>query len=113
MSHDPLYPTFSDAEYERRYRAVRARMDSAGVSTLLLFGRGATPEIHYLCNWQTTTEAWLVFPREGDSPLFVQLSNHLPKAKRMDIIEDMRLGGASPVVRVASARTAAARPTDR
>lgn len=107
MSHDPLYPAFSDAEYERRYRAVRARMDSAGVSTLLLFGRGATPEIHYLCNWQTTTEAWLVFPREGDSTLFVQLSNHLPNAKRMAIIEDVRFGGSSPVGSVDSVPTVA------
>ncbi len=105
MAHDPIYPTFSDAEYARRYSEVRARMNNAGVSTLVFFGRGATPEIHYLCNWQTTTEAWLVFPHEGDSTLFVQLSNHLPNAKRMAIIDDVRFGGSGPTGGVDSVPT--------
>ncbi|MDP6560201.1 MAG: Xaa-Pro peptidase family protein [Candidatus Binatia bacterium] len=95
MPHDPLYVAFSDAEYERRHRQVRERMDRSGVSALLLFGRGRSPEIHYLCNWLTTTEAHLIFPIEGKQTLFVQLSNHLPNARRMSIIEDVRFGGSN------------------
>jgi Xaa-Pro dipeptidase len=96
MHHDPLYPAFSAAEYARRWAEVRARMDRVGVSTLVLYGRGPSPEIHYLCNWQTTTEAHLIFPREGEPTLFVQLSNHLPNARRMAVIADVRFGGSSP-----------------
>ncbi len=96
VQHSPLYPRFSEAEYSRRFREVRARMDAADVSTLLLFGRGGTPEIHYLSNWQTTTEAYYIFPREGEGTLFVQLSNHLPNARRMAIVEDVRFGGSGP-----------------
>ncbi|MBI2361149.1 MAG: aminopeptidase P family protein [Deltaproteobacteria bacterium] len=68
MHHDPLYPAFSATEYERRYREVRARMDQKGVATLLLYGRGSSPEIHYLSNWLTTTEAHLIFPSVDSVP---------------------------------------------
>ncbi len=96
MPHDPLYPAFSPAEYARRYQQIRERMDRAGLSALLLHGRGTSPEIHYLSNWLTTTEAHLIFPREGEPTLFVQLSNHLPNARRMAVIDDVRFGGSSP-----------------
>ncbi len=97
MPHDPLYLAFSDEEYSRRNRQIRERMDRTGVSTLLLYGgRGTNPEIHYLSNWFTTTQAHLIFPRQGASTLFVQLSNHLPNAKRMSVVEDVRFGGSSP-----------------
>ena len=95
MHHDPLYMAFSAAEYERRYREVRERMERKGVQTLLFYGRGSSPEIHYLTNWLTTTEAHLIFPHQGAATLFIQLSNHLPNAKRMAIIEDVRFGGSS------------------
>ncbi|MBI2089026.1 MAG: aminopeptidase P family protein [Deltaproteobacteria bacterium] len=95
MHHDPLYVAFSPAEYERRYREVRERMERKGVQTLLFYGRGSSPEIHYLTNWLTTTEAHFVFPHHGAATLFIQLSNHLPNAKRMAIIEDVRFGGSS------------------
>jgi Xaa-Pro dipeptidase len=96
MHHDPAYPAFSAAEYERRYAEVRARMARVGVATLLMHGRGSSPEIHYLSNWLTTSEAHLLFPMEGAATLFVQLSNHLPNARRMAVIEDVRFGGSSP-----------------
>ena len=97
MHHDPLYPAFSPAEYQRRYQQVRERMDSVGVSILLLYGRGSSPDIHYLSNWLTTWEAHLLFPLEGAPTLLVQLANHVPNAKRMSVIEDVRFGGSSPV----------------
>jgi Xaa-Pro dipeptidase len=97
VAHDPLYLAFSPAEYERRYREVRERMDRADVGLLLLHGRGSSPEIHYLSNWLTTTEAHLLFPREGEPTLFVQLSNHLPNARRLAVVDDVRFGGSSPV----------------
>lgn len=89
------YPRFSDAEYARRHAQVRERMDRANLSALVLCGFGRSSEIDYLANWRTTTEAWLIFPREGDSTLLVQLSNHLPNARLMSIVDDVRHGGAS------------------
>lgn len=34
-----LYPRFSDAEYQRRYRAVRERMDQRGLDALIVWGQ--------------------------------------------------------------------------
>lgn len=95
MACDPLYTCFSDAEFSRRNDAVRARMARAGVDVVVFYGKGSTPDIHYLCNWLTTTESYFIYPREGEPTLFVQLSNHLPNAQRMAIIEDVRFGGSS------------------
>ena len=95
MACDPAYLSFSEAEYERRGRAVRQRMDRLGLETVVFHGKGATPEIHYLCNWLTTTESYFIYPRRGEPTLFVQLSNHLPNARRMAVIDDVRFGGSS------------------
>ncbi len=96
MPHDPLYLAFTPGEYARRFREVGERMDHAGVSTLLLYGSRSGPDIHYLSNWLPTTEAHLVYPRTGEATLFVQLSNHLPNARRMAVVEDVRFGGSGP-----------------
>jgi len=95
MACDPNYLSFSDAEYTERNAAVRKRMDQAGVATVVFYGKGSTPDIHYLCNWLTTTESYFIYPRDGDPTLFVQLSNHLPNAQRMAMIDDVRFGGSS------------------
>jgi Xaa-Pro dipeptidase len=96
MACDPLYTCFSDAEYSKRNAAVRARMEHTGVDTVVFYGKGSTPDIHYLCNWLTTTESYFIYPRKGEPTLFVQLSNHIPNARRMAIIDDVRFGGSSP-----------------
>ena len=96
MACDPNYLSFSDAEYERRHAAVRGRMDRLGLEAVVFYGSRTAPDIHYLCNWLTTSEAYFIYPRQGDPTLFVQLSNHLPNARRMAIIDDVRFGGSSP-----------------
>ncbi len=96
MACDPDYLSFSDAEYERRHAAVQARMDRLGLDAVVFYGSRTAPEIHYLCNWITTSEAYFIYPRRGDPTLFVQLSNHLPNARRMAVIDDVRFGGSSP-----------------
>lgn len=96
MACDPDYLSFSDAEYQRRNAAVQARMDRLGLDAVVFYGSRTAPDIHYLCNWLTTSEAYFIYPREGEPTLFVQLSNHLPNAKRMAVIDDVRFGGSSP-----------------
>ena len=71
-------------------------MDRLGLEAVVFYGSRAAPDIHYLCNWLTTSEAYFIYPRQGDPTLFVQLSNHLPNARRMAIIDDVRFGGSSP-----------------
>lgn len=96
MTEAPLYPTFSSAEFDRRHHDTRRLMEEKDLPAVLFYGRGSSPEIQYLSNWRVTREAHLLFPRAGDPTLFVQLSNHLPNARRLSIFPDVRFGGAGP-----------------
>ena len=110
MACDPNYLSFSDAEYQRRHAAVQARMDRLGLEAVVFYGSRTAPEIHYLCNWITTSEAYFIYPRQGDPTLFVQLSNHLPNARRMAVIDDVRFGGSGPAGSVDSVPRGAGEP---
>ena len=49
MHTGSLYPRFSDAEFSRRYGTVRAGMQQAGLSALLVYGTiGSHQEVQYL-----------------------------------------------------------------
>ncbi len=94
MNNSSLYPRFSDAEFARRYALVRTAMQEAGLSALVLHGTaGSYHEVQYLSNFLVTREAMLVFPGEGEPTLFVQYYNHVPNARRVASITDVRWGG--------------------
>src|SRR5438132_10476546 len=73
-----LYPRFSEAEFARRYAAVRVGMQEVDLPVLLVYGTPpfASSEVQYLANFPVTREAFLVFPGEGEPALFVQFYNH-------------------------------------
>lgn len=94
METSDLYPHFSQAEFARRYAAVRAIMQESDLAALLLYGmRTATDEVVYLANWPATREALLIFPAAGEPTLLVQMYNHLPTARKVAQIADVRWGG--------------------
>ncbi len=102
MPANPLYPSFSAAEFARRYVAARERMAADGLDALVIYGTpAATNEVQYLANFRVMREAYLVFPAAGDPTLFVQYFNHLPYARSVASIADVRWGGE------ASSRTVA------
>src|ERR1700737_1687139 len=108
MSTNNLYPRFSAAEFARRYAQVRSAMREAGLSALVLYGRGsAFPEVWYLSNFATMRAGMLVFPVEGEPALFVQYFNHVPDARLVASIEDVRWGG--PDITVAAVENLRAR----
>src|SRR6266699_5886658 len=79
-----LYPCFSEAEFSRRYTAVRAAMREAELSALALYGTvGSYNEVQYLSNFPVTREAMLVFPLDGEPTLLVQMFNHVPNARQV------------------------------
>ncbi len=88
-----MFPSFSSAEFERRHAAVRAAMEKRGVELLVMYGAGSSAPIHYVTNWLTTIESYVIFPLTGEPVLFVQLSNHVHTAAEMAIIADVRFGG--------------------
>lgn len=98
---DTFYPRFSDAEYTRRNSAIREAMQEADLATLLVYGTvGSYNEVLYLSNFMTTREAFLVFPVEGEPTLFVQYFNHVPNARQIASIDDVRWGGPDTITSV-------------
>jgi Xaa-Pro dipeptidase len=94
MQNTSLYPRFSDAEYARRNTAVRAAMREADLAALIINGTtSAYNEVLYLSNFLVTRESMLIFPLEGEPALFVQMYNHVPNARLVAIISDVRWGG--------------------
>ena len=88
------YPRFSAEELARRFSAVRVLMQQTDLAALLLFGTISTPyEVHYLTNFPTTWESLLVFPLEGEPTLHLELYNHVPNARQIASIADVRWGG--------------------
>jgi Xaa-Pro aminopeptidase len=103
MNTSSLYPRFSDAEFARRYALVRTAMQEADLSALVLHGTASSyHEVQYLSNFLVTREAMLVFPDEGEPTLFVQFYNHVPNARRVASITDVRWGGTDIAVATAN-----------
>lgn len=95
---EPLYPRFSDGEYERRFQTVRDLLDDQGLDTLVVFGwsalgRAVQADVHYLATYLGMRDNYVVFPREGEPVLFVQSFNHVPNAGIVSNLDDVRWGG--------------------
>jgi Xaa-Pro aminopeptidase len=94
-----LFPHFSEEEFARRYTAMRTAM--ADLDTLVVYGTaGAYNEVLYLSDFLVTREAMLVFPVEGEPTLFAQMYNHVPNARRVSRIDDVRWGGPDTALAV-------------
>ncbi|HEY8777434.1 MAG TPA: M24 family metallopeptidase [Gaiellaceae bacterium] len=89
---------FSSGEFKRRWEAVRQIMRAADVDVLLAFGsRGAAHEVQYLSGYPVSGEAVLIFPVEGDPTLLVDYENHVPDARRLSVVEDVRARGEDAI----------------
>jgi Xaa-Pro aminopeptidase len=94
------YPTYSDTEYTRRRAAVSAKLAEDDLDALLVYGAGRSADIEYLTGWPGSREAFLIVPPEGDMTLLVQLFNHVPNARRVAVIDDVRWAGPHSVAGV-------------
>lgn len=94
---DAVYEKFSQAEYDRRYAATRARMEALGVDALIV---GGGPN-HWTFGggmlWLTGHWEWhgmacyLLVPREGDPTLVYSMGGtHLEATRREVSIADVR-----------------------
>jgi Xaa-Pro aminopeptidase len=92
-----LFPRFSDAEYARRYRAIREAMQKENLEAILVSGTRGSSEVHYLSNYLAQSPCWLLFPREGDATVFIHFFNHQPCAKAQSVFEDVRWYGPTPM----------------
>ena len=90
------YPTFTDAEIERRHKAVYGLMEQEGVDAVLFYGSGRyASDIYWLSDWPSSREAYLLMQTGKDPVILMQLFNHYPMARVMSAIEDVRWAGAN------------------
>lgn len=88
---------FSDAEYERRYRAVREEMFFRGLDCLVVYGSSAHTDsnqanVRYLSGYVDQIQSYLVVPADGEPTLFADLYPHVPDAHLMSWVDDVRWG---------------------
>jgi Xaa-Pro dipeptidase len=87
------YPRFSDAEYERRHRALDGVMQKHDVDHLLIVTdhrAGNAP--HWVTGWPGTVEAYVIFKPGERMTMHVEWFNHFPLAKRLAVGVDVRWG---------------------
>src|SRR5689334_18519222 len=90
------YPTFSDAEIQRRHRAIYDLMAQEGVDAVLIYGSGRyASDIYWLSDWPSSREAYLLMQTGKEPVILMQLFNHYPMARVMSWIKDMRWAGAN------------------
>lgn len=97
LTHNELFPRFSDQEYARRYRAVREAMARENLDAILISGARGSSEVHYLANYLAQSPCWLLFPTDGDPALFIHFFNHQPCAQAQSVIDDVRWYGPAPM----------------
>ena len=75
MNDKELFPRFSDAEYAKRYSAIRDAMKKDSLDAILISGARGSSEVHYLSNYFAQSPCWLLFPREGEATVFIHFFN--------------------------------------
>jgi len=98
------FPRYSENEMSRRHQALRRLMEEHGIYVVVIGGAtsGLETSIQYFSNWSPLVESYLVVPYGGDPTLFVRLWNHMPDAKLISTVDDVRYGGDSPVEQAAT-----------
>jgi Xaa-Pro aminopeptidase len=91
---EPIFPRFSDAEYQRRYAAVRAEMDKRGLDAVVAAGDSAFRDsnhanVYWLTNWRDPYAAYAVLPRAGAPFLVISNELYLHTANRAAVVDDV------------------------
>lgn len=93
------WPKFSRSEYARRYDALRRAMAERGLDCLAVYGAPlffgtdpGGPNLAYLAAYAPAVHGYVVFPREGEPMLAIYVAGHVPNAREISVITDVRGG---------------------
>ena len=96
MREAAQFPRFSGAEMAARHAKAEAFMEAQGVDALLVFGSGRfASEVYWLTDWPGSREAYVVFQNGRAPAVIAQLYNHVPMARVLSVVEDVRWAGAN------------------
>ena len=90
------FERFSEAEMAERHRRAYALMEAQRVDALLVFGSGRfSSDVFWLTDWPGSREAYVLL-QKGEAPaVILQLYNHVPMARVLSVIADVRWAGAN------------------
>jgi Xaa-Pro dipeptidase len=96
MRNRSQFPTFPDTEMAARHASVSQLMEQAKLDALLVYGAGRyTSEVYWLTDWPGGREAYVLFQQGKDPVLLMQLYNHVPMARVLSVVKDVRWAGAN------------------
>ena len=92
-----FFPPFSEKEMESRRGRIRAAMRAKGIDCLIIYGAysmaGNSPgqiNLVYLSNYAGVIQSYLVFPQAADPTLIIRVGLHVPNARDLCSIADIR-----------------------
>ncbi|MEA3027979.1 MAG: hypothetical protein QOF91_3264 [Alphaproteobacteria bacterium] len=95
------YPRFSDAEYERRHKALAGVMEAANVDHLLIVSAlNVGNATRWVTGWPGTNQALLLFRPGEPMVMYVEYHNHVAQARLIARGVDVRWGGDKGMVPV-------------
>ena len=98
------FPRFSDAEIASRHERVMGIIDDNDLDAILFFGAGQfSTDIYWLTDWPGGREAYVLFQKDGAPVVINQLFNHVPMARVLSVIDDVRWAGANTAATVSEA----------
>ncbi len=101
MVDNDWLPPFSLKEYERRFELVREGMKENGLDALVVYGAHSFAgrdlgqvNATYLSNYAAFIQSYVVVPLHDEPTMFVPLREHIPNAKDLSNLTDIRnVGG--------------------
>ena len=95
------FPRFSDAEMASRLQRVMGLIQENGLDAILFFGNGQfSNDIYWLTDWPGGRESYVLFQKDLDPIVITQLFNHVPMARVLSVIDDVRWAGANTAATV-------------
>ena len=90
------FPRFSTGEMASRHDRIASLMEEQGLDAMLFYGTGQfNTDVYWLTDWPGGREAYILFERGADPLVIVQLYNHVPMARVLSVIKDVRWAGAN------------------
>lgn len=89
------YPAFSEHEMRRRHAWIHEMIARYDLDAVLIGGvtGGLETTVQYFTNWPPLVESFVLVGSTDPSTLFVRLWNHIPDAKLISWVRDVRYGG--------------------
>lgn len=79
-----------------RHQRVMALMAEQKLDALLFFGAGQfSTDVYWLTDWPGGRETYILFQIDAEPLVITQLYNHVPMARVLSVIKDLRWAGAN------------------